>query len=104
MLKANRITDGGIPIGLRSEFYTVSSNDNGDYQSIDLSGAREVSFMVDTALGNGGFLTNEPYANSDRFLLSANMNTALVVHSNDDRLFWVAEGAGRAQLYVWVIR
>ncbi len=104
MLKANPTTDGGIPIGLRSEFYIISSNDNTDYQSVDLSGAREVAFMVDTSLGTSGYLTNEPFANSDRFYLSANMTMPLVVHSNDDRLFWVSEAGARAQLYVWVIR
>ncbi len=58
---------------LRSEFYTLSSNDNGDYIPVDLSGARQSVFMVNTSLGNGGFLTRHPQTGSERMNLSANM-------------------------------
>lgn len=88
----------------KSEFYTLSSNDNGDYIPVDLSGARQSVFMVNTSLGNGGFLTRHPQTGSDRMYLSGNMTLPLTTASNDDRLYWVSEAGARAELYVWVIR
>jgi len=89
---------------VKSEFYTLSSNDTGDYIPVDLSGARQSVFMVNTSLGNGGHLTRNPQTGSDRMYLSGNMTMPLTTFSNDDRLYWVAEAGSRAELYVWVIR
>jgi len=93
---------------LKSEFYEITSASNTDFQPLDLSGAREVVLYCTSSNGGAdvfdGKITNEPYANSAGFALGKQMLQPTVVHSTDDRLFWVSTGAYSAVLQVWVIR
>jgi len=91
---------------MRSEFYEITSTSTTDYQPIDLSGAREVVMVLDKAGAvDLGFITNEPFANSPRFPIYASQEVPpIVVHSTDNRLYFVASQEGECKLYVWVIR
>ena len=104
MSKANLSTDGGLPIGLRSEFYSVFSANADDAQPIDLSGAREVIFQMDSSQMDG-WLTGDdgPLGSAQQFFM-ANRGPAIVFHSNDDRLYFRSTSAAPANLFVWVIR
>lgn len=97
---------GGVPIGYtKSEFYQLSSSGPTDFVPIDLSGAREVVFKC-TAFGgkSDAQLCKEPTAGSDKFTIPVAETAPLVVHSTDDRLFFVAREAAGADLDVWIIR
>tara|TARA_R100000734_G_C3240014_1_gene44998 strand:+ start:272 stop:550 length:279 start_codon:yes stop_codon:yes gene_type:complete len=91
---------------MRSEFYEIVSTSETDFQPIDLSGAREVVMILDKAGAvDLGFITNEPFANSLRFPIYQSQEAQpLVVHSTDDRLYFVSSQEGECKLYVWVIR
>ena len=96
---------GGFPIGYtKSEFYQLSSSGPTDFVPIDLSGAREVVFAC-TAFGgkSDAMLCKEPTAGSDKLTVGVD-KPSLVVHSTDDRLFFVAREAAGADLDVWIIR
>jgi len=104
MSKANLSTDGGIPIGLRSEFYIVTSSGVGDYQPIDLSGAREVVFRMNPNTADGWLSNQQSLGGGVEMALFAT-DQPIVMHSNDDRLWFVSQDAVTpANLYVWVIR
>ncbi len=94
---------GGFPLGYtKSEFYTITSQGEADFQPIDLTGAREVVFVNGGAVN--GFLTDQPQAASARIPINTTFNP-LVVHSTDGRLYWVSSfPADAAVLSVWVIR
>lgn len=94
---------GGLPIGYtKSEFYTIISTGDADFQPVDLSGAREVVLVNGGA--TNGFLTDQPQAGSARLPLNTDLQP-IVVHSTDGRLYWVsALPADTAVLQVWVIR
>jgi hypothetical protein len=106
MSKANLTTDGGIPIGLRSEFYTVFSANAADVRPIDLSGAREVIFQMSPSQANGWLTGNDgPLGSGQQFYMTSLDSKAIVHHSNDDRLYFRSQdGANPATLFVWVIR
>lgn len=89
---------------LRSQFLTITSTSNTDYQPVDLAGAVEAIFVMSEDSLSSGDLCNEPYALSARFpLLTANM--PLITKSNDDRLYFVsADGAASATVSIWIIR
>ncbi len=104
MLKASPITDGGIPIGTRqSDFKIVTSNGAGHYVPLDFQGAREVVLRATTGTMNG-FITDVPVIGAGRqFIINAG-DIPLVIHSTDDRLYWVSETADTAaNLQVWLI-
>ena len=94
---------GGLPIGYtKSEFYTITSTGDTDFQPVDLSGAREVVLVNGGAVN--GFLTDQPQADSPRLPVNIDLQP-IVVHSTDGRLYWVSgTPAGTAVLQVWVIR
>ena len=83
---------------MKSEFYDVVSTSAADYQPLDLSGSIEVVIKVHSA----GRLTDEPFDGSNGIPL-APTDPPRVVHSTDDRLFFVSD-AGTATAFVWVIR
>lgn len=91
---------------MRSEFYEITSTSTTDYQPIDLSGAREVVMVLDKSVAvDLGFITNEPFANSPRFPIYQTPDMpSMVVHSTDNRLYFVSSQEGECKLYVWVIR
>lgn len=94
---------GGLPIGYeKSEFYSITSTSDDDFQPVDLTGAREVVLINGSAVD--GFLTNQPQAGSDRIPLNTTFDP-LVIHSTDGRLYWVSSLAGQtAVLTLWIIR
>ena len=91
---------------MRSEFYTITSTSTTDFQPIDLSGAREVVMVLDKAGAvDLGFLSNDPFVSDARFPIYASQEApALVVHSTDNRLYFVSSQNGECNLFVWVIR
>jgi len=90
---------------MNSEFQTVTSNDTDEYVAFDLQGARQVVLQLDrSAMGELGYITNEPFTGSMRFPIYNDMATPLVVNSNDGRLYFVAASANTTTLFVWVIR
>ena len=95
---------GGIR--LNSEFYTVTSTSTTDFRPLDFRGAREVVLMLDKSVAGGlGFITNEPFAGSPQFpIYRTDDMPPLVVHSSDDRLYFVAGAEAETVLYVWVVR
>ena len=55
--------------------------------------------------GTSGFISNEPFTSDARFAITATQDMPpLVVHSTDDRLYFVAGTNNETVLYVWVIR
>ena len=84
----------------KSEFYEIVSTGVSDFQPLDLSGAFEVVLKVS---GVSGFLTDEPYSGSPRLSIGPT-EPLLVIHSTDDRLFWVSSEASNSTLEAWVIR
>ena len=88
---------------LKSEFINLVSASTTDFQPLDLRGARQVVISLDSA-GANGKLTNEPFANSSGFVLSAGFQYPIVVNSSDDRLYFVSEAAADSTLEVWIIR
>lgn len=94
---------GGFPLGYtKSEFYEIIDKDGGAYLPIDLSGAIEVVLAIEPTVGVGGSICKEPLTGSPRFPITE-ANSPYVVHSTDDRLYFIGNGAG-ATLCVWVIR
>jgi len=91
---------------MRSEFYTITSTSTTDFQPIDLSGSREVVMVLNKDVaGTSGFISNEPFTSDARFAITATQDMPpLVVHSTDDRLYFVAGTNNETVLYVWVIR
>mgnify|MGYP003651758681 FL=1 len=89
---------------LRSEFIQITSTGITDYVVLDLSGAVESVFNLQSG-SSDGYLTNEPYAGSPRLhLIDTQGNRPLVTRSNDNRLYWVSAQVANAVLEVWVIR
>ena len=84
----------------KSEFYDVVSSAVDDYQPVDLSGAFEVVLKVSAA----GRLTDIPGATGEVGMPLSPTDPPLVIHSTDDRLYFVSDAVGGASLYVWVIR
>lgn len=91
---------------MRSEFFTITSTSITDFQPIDLSGAREVVMVLNKDLaGTSGFISNDPFVSDARFPITATQDMPpLVVHSTDNRLYFVAGTNNETVLYVWVIR
>ena len=106
MSKANLLTDGGIPIGAKSEFYVVFSGKVTDIQPIDLQGAKEVIFQMRPDQQNGWLTSDDgPIGSGQQFWLEAQTSNPIVFHSNDGRLYFRSQdGANPATLFVWVIR
>ena len=90
---------------LRSEFLTITSTSTTDYVAIDLSGAIETIFHLQTGSPTG-YLTNEPYAGSPRLSVTDTQgNSPLVTRSNDNRLYWVSsDGGADCIIEIWIIR
>jgi len=84
---------------MKSEFYEIDSLDAFDYRPVDLSGALEVVIVVD----GDSFITNEPNDASPRLPLRAT-DPPLIVHSTDDRLFFVSNDGNAKKARIWVIR
>jgi hypothetical protein len=96
---------GGFPLGYtKSEFYSITSAGDTDYQPFDLGGAKQAVIMIDPASTGQGFITNENVAGSDRLVIPQNMTQPLTVFSTDGRLYWVAAAGTSAILNLWVIR
>lgn len=84
----------------KSEFYQVVSSGVADFQPVDLSGAFEVVMKVSAA----GSLHDIPASTGEAGMPLSPTDPPLVIHSTDDRLYFVSDVAGGATLYVWVIR
>jgi hypothetical protein len=95
----------------RSEFHQLTSSSQTDFVALDFSGAREV-LVYCSSTNNGdanesdGSLTNQlrnTQAAAEGVPLYAKF-APIVIHSTDDRLYWVSNGGFAAVLHVWVMR
>jgi hypothetical protein len=94
--------------GTKSEIFQVFSEGVTDIQPFNLAGAREVILSVAQLGGNGWITTDQqPLGSGQAFLMEARNTQNIVLHSNDERLYFRGQGAvgqGGATLYIWVIR
>lgn len=88
-------------MSLKSNFYDITSTGADDFQPIDLDGALEVVFTVGS---NNGRITDDPYDGGTQGISIKTTDPPLVVHSTDDRLFFVSDGGGNSTLNIWVMR
>ena len=92
---------------MKSHFLEVTSGGTSDFVALDFSGAKEVLLFCTSSNGGAGELdgkiVNEPYADAHGFALGSQMLQPTIVHSTDNRLYWVSSGGYAAGLQVWVV-
>lgn len=92
---------------MKSYFLELTSSGTADFVALDFSGAKEVLLFCTSSNGGAttldGKIVSEPFANAQGFALGSQMIQPTIVHSTDDRLYWVSTGAYSATLQVWMV-